>query len=135
MWTCVNGHDVRDGMFSCPRCGTDQVADPDFPVAPRASPDRAAVRVAARREIANRIATGVVLLVVALVLRSVALAVGASSDGSGDTVPAAALLAVASWAVGLAGAALVLVGVVGHGVRLGIDAAGSARSDGGAGQA
>ena len=90
MWTCVNGHDVRDGMFVCPRCGTDQVADPDRPAAPAPVPDRDEVRVAARSEIANRATAGV---------------------------------------------ALVLVGVVGHGVRLGIDAAGSPRSDGGAGQA
>ena len=126
MWTCVNEHDVRDGMFVCPRCGADQVADPDRPAAPAPVPDRDEVRVAARSEIANRAATGVVLLVVALVVRGVALGV-AGSGGATDVEPVAVLLAVASWALGLAGVALVLVGVVGHGVRLGIDAAGSQR--------
>lgn len=130
MWTCVNEHDVRDGMFVCPRCGADQVADPDRPAAPPPVPDRDEVRVAARSEIANRATAGVGLVLLALVLSAASAAVAGTDAG-----PVAVLLLLAAYLTGLAGVALVLVGVVGHGVRLGVDAAGSARSDGGAGQA
>ncbi len=128
MWTCVNEHDVRDGMFVCPRCGADQVADPDRPAAPAPVPDRDEVRVAARSEIANRATAGVGLVLLPLVLSALSAAVAGTDAG-----PVAVLL-LADYLTGLAGVALVLVGVVGHGVRLGVDAAGSARSDADAGQ-
>ncbi len=125
MWTCVNGHAVRDGMFVCGHCGTDVVAEagrqPDRSsehpgTGPASAGPREAARVAARAELAGRLSTGVGLLVLSFIGAALS-AVAVSDDDSGA---AAILLAVASDALALVGAGFVLVAIVGHGVRLGI---------------
>ncbi len=124
MWTCTNGHGVRDGMFVCSRCGTDQAADPDRPVAVPSPPDRDGLRVAARQEIASRTTTGVGLVLLGFLLAAVSVAVAGA-----DAATAAVVVSLLAYLAGLIGLALVLVGIVGHGVRLGIDAAGGRRTD------
>jgi len=124
MWTCVNGHDVRDGMFACPKCGADEVADPDRSAATATPPSRDRVRVAARKEILNRLSTGVLLVLVAAVLGAVVP--GAAADGGAGPIATSATFV--AYVVGLVGAGFVLVAVVGHGVRLGVEAARTERS-------
>ena len=119
MWTCVNGHDVRDGMFACLKCGADEVADQDRSAAPATPPSRHQVRAAARKEIRSRLSTGVLLVLVAAVLGS------AADGGAGPIATSATLVA---YVMGLVGAGFVLVAVVGHGVRLGVEAARTERS-------
>ena len=125
MWVCVNGHDVRDGAFVCPRCGSDAVADPDRSFEPVPTSGRAALRVAARKELSNRLSTGVLLFVGGLFL--IGLSIGAASDGDSGWV--VSLLVVLAQVAFVVGACFVLVAVVGHGVRLGIETARSAPSD------
>ena len=127
MWTCANGHSVRDGMFACGRCGTDRIAAPDdeATVADEATASREGLRVAARKEISDRLGQGVGLALVGLLAQGLAL--GAGADG--DQGPVALVLALVGYTLILVGAGLVLVAVVGHGVRLGVE---SARVDQGA---
>ncbi len=126
VWACDRGHEVREGMFHCVVCGSDDVAlrDPGaVPAAePAAAPDRGSVRVAALDRLRSLLVTGAVLVGVGMALIGLA-ALGVDPGGGGQEPGAALLLlGVLGDVVGLVGAALVLVGLIGHGVRLGTEA-------------
>ena len=125
MWVCINGHDVRNGAFVCPTCGSDAVAEPDRTFDRVPTTGRDGLRFAARKELSDRLTAGILLIVGGLFL--IGLSLGAASDGdSGWVVSLLVVLAQLAFAVG---AAFVLIAIVGHGVRLGIETARSEPTD------
>lgn len=118
MWACENGHEVREGMFRCPECGSDDVGERTAEGSARRRPvavGRAKQRSDALAEISSRITTGVVLVVAGFLMTVVAL-------GSGGTSDIATLIGLVAYVVIAVGFGFILVGAVGHGVRLGLEA-------------
>ncbi len=128
---CENGHDVRAGMFVCPVCGSEDLAEPEpgqVPVGEHDVPPVVMRRRRAEHELTGFINRGVVFVVLGFLggLVSVWLAAEGNGGGSG-------FFALASWAIGAAGAAYVLCGIIGWGVKYGNEA--TARDGEPAGQA
>jgi hypothetical protein len=117
---CENGHDVRAGMFVCPACGSEDLAEPESPqvqVGEHDAPPAVMRRRRAEHALTGFINRGVVFVVLGFLggLVSVLLAAEGNVGGSG-------FFALASWAVGAAGAAYLLCGIIGWGVKYGNEA-------------
>lgn len=115
---CENDHEVRIGMFVCPVCGSDEVAEREPGRAPSATAEPASRhRRQAEERLSGFIRTGVLFLVLAVVgaLVSVVMAGGGSGAGYG-------FFALVAWVLGIVGGAYLLCGIVGWGVKYGNEA-------------
>jgi hypothetical protein len=117
---CENGHEVRAGMFVCPDCGSENVAERESGqvlVGEHDEPPAVMRRRRAEQELTGFINRGVVFVVLGFLggLVSVWLAAEGNGGGSG-------FFALVSWAIGVAGAAYLLCGIIGWGVKYGNEA-------------
>lgn len=115
---CANDHEVREGMFVCPVCGSDDVAERELgrPPSVEAAP-AIGRRQQAEARLTGFINRGVLLIGLALVGAVVSIAQAAEGSGAGY-----GFFALVAWGLGVAGAAYLLCGVVGWGVKYGNEA-------------
>jgi RNA polymerase subunit RPABC4/transcription elongation factor Spt4 len=128
---CENGHEVRAGMFVCPACGSENVTERESGqvlVGEHDEPAAVTRRRRAEQELTGFINRGVVFIVLGFFGGLVS--VWQAAEGNGGS---SGLFALGSWAVGAAGAAYLLCGIIGWGVKYGNEA--TARDGEPAGQA
>jgi hypothetical protein len=128
---CENGHEVRAGMFVCPACGSENVAERESGqvlVGEHDEPAAVTRRRRAEQELTGFINRGVVFIVLGFFGGLVSMWQAAEGNGGSS-----GLFALGSWAVGAAGVAYLLCGIIGWGVKYGNEA--TARDGEPAGQA
>lgn len=131
VWLCENGHEVRAGMFVCPACGSEDVAERESGqvlVGEHDVPPAVTRRRRAEQELTGFINRGVFFIVLGFLGGLVSVWQAAEGNGA-----VSGLFALGSWAVGAAGAAYLLCGIIGWGVKYGNEA--TARDGDPAGQA
>ena len=115
---CENDHEVHEGMFVCPVCGSDDVTEREPGRAPSLEGERVSgPRQQAEERLTGFINRGAILLVLAILAAVVSVALAAEGSGAGY-----GFFALVGWGLGVAGAAYLLCGVVGWGVKYGNEA-------------
>ncbi len=115
---CENDHEVREGMFVCPTCGSDVVGERDGGQV--ASPETGLPsrrREQAEARLTGFVSRGVLFLVLGVVAAAVSIALAAEGSGAGY-----GFFTLVAWVLGIAGAAYLLCGIVGWGVKYGNEA-------------
>lgn len=116
---CANDHEVREGMFVCPQCGSEDVAERE---GVRGPADRHDVSEETRRKHAEEQLTGFInrgLVLLGLGLVGAVFSFWAVTENS----PAAAsFFSFVGWLFAAAGGAYLLCGIVGWGVKYGNEA-------------
>ncbi len=116
---CRNDHEVREGMFVCPLCGSEDVGEREpgraavSPDAPPGGPRREQ----AEQQLTGFVTRGVVLVALGFLGGLVSLWLVAEDSAGG-----ASFFSLLSWVVGAAGAAYLLCGIIGWGVKYGNEA-------------
>lgn len=114
-WACANGHPVREGMFTCSRCGSGDVRERDEGLVLSADADdpARARRASATNALRGAIAGGALLYLLGVIIALTSIAGPYEFDGTGF---------LAGTVISVVGSGVALVGIVGYGVKLGNEA-------------
>lgn len=116
VWACANGHPVREGMFVCPVCRSEDVRDREGAEgAPPATTHSTAVA-----RLQDFLTKGALLYLGGGLLAGVAVVIAASGGTTGGGF--ATFLVLVAGILSIIGIGFVLVAVVGWGVKLGNEA-------------